>query len=50
MSSRLKDSGTQEVQKTKVNRRQRKQQIVAAVIAIILVGAMVFTLIPTFFM
>jgi len=33
-----------------MKKRNKKQQIVAAVLAVILVGAMVASLIPTFFM
>ncbi len=50
--SRLVDNNHPEEKtgKQKLNKRQRRQQIMAGVIAVILVGAMVFTLIPTFFM
>lgn len=36
--------------KKRKSRRDRRQQTVAAILAIILVGAMVLTLVPTFFM
>lgn len=50
--SRLVDNNHPEEKtgKQKLNKRQRRQKIMAGVIAVILVGAMVFTLIPTFFM
>jgi len=47
--SRLAGSESGE-KKPKMNKRQKKQQLVAGIIAVILVGAMVFTLIPTFFL
>lgn len=48
--SRLVSDKTEETpKKTRLNKRQKRQQVAAAVVAIILVGAMVFTLVPSFF-
>ena len=49
MSSRFKNT-EETARRPKGNKRQRRQQIIAAVIAIILAGAMVATLIPSFLM
>lgn len=42
------DTGAKTDTKKKLNKRQKQQQIVAAVIAIILAGSMVLTLVPAF--